>query len=130
MSYNPWAPGGMFVPQMPQMQQPQTAGYQGMPQAQPSQPSLGNKIYVTSLDDAFSRPIANNSIMNYVLQDESKLFEIYSDNYGRKGYKVFNLTPYDEKKEEQKYVPLDEFERFKAEFRAKFPEQTKEETKS
>lgn len=54
-------------------------GYQSYGATQPTT----NKIYVTSLEDAMARYAGPNSTMIYVLQDESTVFEIYTDLQGR-----------------------------------------------
>lgn len=53
-----------------------------------------NKIYVTSLEDAMARYAGPNSTMIYVLQDESVIFEIYTDIQGKKVPKVRKLVEY------------------------------------
>ena len=74
--------------------------YSYAPPAQPygyqsfaAQPQT-NKIYVTSLEDAMARYASPNSTMIYVLQDESILFEIYTDMQGKKVPRVRRLAEY------------------------------------
>lgn len=68
-------------------------GYQGQSvnNFAPPQPTT-NKIYVTSLEDAMARYAGPNSTMIYVLQDESAVFEIYTDMQGKKVPKVRRLV--------------------------------------
>ena len=71
-----------------QMGQSQSFGTY-MPQAQ--QPT-SNKLFVVSAEDALSRFAAPNSIMIYLLQDESTLFEVYTDGQGKKSIRARTLT--------------------------------------
>lgn len=70
-------------------------GYQGQSvnNFAPPQPTT-NKIYVTSLEDAMARYAGPNSTMIYVLQDESVVFEIYTDLQGKKVPKVRKLVEF------------------------------------
>lgn len=70
-------------------------GYQGQSANNfvPPQPTT-NKIYVTSLEDAMARYAGPNSTMIYVLQDESTVFEIYTDLQGKKVPKVRKLVEF------------------------------------
>lgn len=70
-------------------------GYQGQSANNfaPPQPTT-NKIYVTSLEDAMARYAGPNSTMIYVLQDESTVFEIYTDLQGKKVPKVRKLVDF------------------------------------
>nr|DAQ99480.1 MAG TPA: hypothetical protein [Caudoviricetes sp.] len=72
-----------------QMGQSQSFGAYGIPQAQ--QPT-SNKLFVVSAEDALSRFAAPNSIMIYLLQDESTLFEVYTDGQGKKSIRARTLT--------------------------------------
>jgi hypothetical protein len=60
---------------------------------QPAQP-MTNKIYVASLDDAMIRYASPNSTMVYILQDESTLFEIYTDPMGKKSARARKLVEF------------------------------------
>jgi hypothetical protein len=60
---------------------------------QPAQP-MTNKIYVASLDDAMIRYAGPNSTMVYILQDESTLFEIYTDPMGKKSARARKLVEF------------------------------------
>lgn len=71
-----------------QMYPPATGGAQQ--QAAPAT----NKIYVTSFEDAMNRFAQPNSIIIYVLQDETKIFEIATDSQGRKLAKTYDLKPF------------------------------------
>ena len=59
-----------------------------MPAPQPST----NKIYVVSADDALSRFASPNSIMIYMQQDETTLYEVYTDSQGKKEIRARTLT--------------------------------------
>lgn len=72
-----------------QMGQSQSFGAYSMPQAQ--QPT-SNKLFVVSAEDALSRFAAPNSIMIYLLQDESTLYEVYTDGQGKKSIRARTLT--------------------------------------
>ena len=72
-----------------QMGQSQSFGDYSMPQAQ--QPT-SNKLFVVSAEDALSRFAAPNSIMIYLLQDESTLYEVYTDGQGKKSIRARTLT--------------------------------------
>jgi hypothetical protein len=56
------------------------------------QPPVTNKIYVTSLEDALNRYANPNTVLIYILQDETMLFEITTDSQGKKTYKVKELV--------------------------------------
>ena len=61
------------------------------PQPQRLPPST-NKVFVVSLDDALSRFSSPNSVMLYVLQDETMVFEVYTDEQGKKSFKARQLV--------------------------------------
>lgn len=74
-------------------------GYQQPYQPQPYQqqqqqrlPPTTNKVYVVSLEDALSRFSTPNTVMIYILQDDSAVFEIFTDEQGRKAYKAKKLV--------------------------------------
>lgn len=73
-------------------------GFGGMQQQQAQQQQqatpVTNKIYVTSFEDAMNRFAQPNSIYIYVLQDETKIFEIATDSQGRKLAKTYDLKPF------------------------------------
>lgn len=73
--------------QMPMMQQ----NFGNATQMQPAQPST-NKLFVVSAEDAMSRFAQPNSVMVYLLQDESTLFEVYTDGQGKKSIRTRTLT--------------------------------------
>lgn len=106
--YNGFVPQGYATPytqQTPVTLQPQT-----------------NKIYVTSADDALNRFAQPNSITLYVQQDETAIFEVATDQQGRKSIKTFSLTPYTapttDKTSEVDYVTRKEFDGLQAEIKA------------
>lgn len=59
-----------------------------MPAPQPST----NKIYVVSADDALSRFASPNSVMIYMLQDDTTLYEVYTDSQGKKEIRARTLN--------------------------------------
>ncbi len=69
-----------------------------MPQSQPLQsiplPPKTTKIYVTSQEDALSRPAEPNSQISYFHQNGKMLFEVYTDQWGRKQLQAYMITPY------------------------------------
>lgn len=73
-------------------------GFGGLQQQQAQQQQqatpVTNKIYVTSFEDAMNRFAQPNSIYIYVLQDETKIFEIATDSQGRKLAKTYDLKPF------------------------------------
>lgn len=98
-------------------------GYTGYPTGPASQYTLPqpstNKIYVTSLDDAMQRYANPNSVMIYVLQDESAMFEIFTDAQGKKipkTRKFIEETPASNSSDE--FVPRTEFDALKAKIEA------------
>lgn len=111
--YNGFAPQGYTNPYAPQT--PLTMANT------PLQPQT-NKIYVTSGDDALNRFAQPNSVTMYVQQDETAIFEVATDQQGRKSIKTFNLTPYTapttEKTSKADYVLRSEFESVQAEIKA------------
>lgn len=83
---------------------------------------ITNKIYVTSGDDALNRFAQPNSVTMYVQQDEMAIFEVATDQQGRKSIKTFTLTPYTaptaDKTSTSEYVLRTEFESLQAEIKA------------
>lgn len=81
-----------------------------------------NKIYVTSGEDALNRFAQPNSVTVYIQQDESALFEVSTDQQGRKSIRTYSLTPYTapttEKADKVDYVLRTEFEALQAEIKA------------
>lgn len=57
---------------------------QGQNAANYATPRQTNKIYVTSAEDALARFSVPNTITVYWLQDESCVFEVYTDYQGKK----------------------------------------------
>jgi hypothetical protein len=86
-------------------------GYTTHQNAAPSytvQPTT-NKLYVTSLEDALQRYASPNSTMIYVLQDESMLFEVFTDLQGKKIPKAKKLVDF-APEAENGYVTRAEFD--------------------
>lgn len=121
-SYNNFPIGGnngfngnsTFGNYIPQMQMPmQYAQYQ-MPQNAQPMPPRTNKIFVTSLEDAMSKPAEPNTEIIYLHQTEPLLFQIYTDMQGKKSASVFTLAVAQEKRPEPDPVSRKEFEELKA----------------
>ena len=87
------------------------------PTAQQNQPTT-NKIYVTSLEDALQRYAAPNSTMIYVLQDESAIFEVFTDLQGKKLPKVKKLVEAATESGNAGFVSREEFNELKQKFEA------------
>lgn len=91
--------------------------YGGYPSAAtPSYPSAQpttNKIYVTSLEDALQRYACPNSTMIYVLQDESAIFEVFTDQQGKKIPKVRKLVEFTPESEGGEFITRAEFDELK-----------------
>ena len=82
MSYNKFGyPGYGYAPPA-QSQQVPPAGFGG--QQVPAPPAT-NKIYVVSAEDAMSRYAQPNTVMLYVQQDESAIYEVYTETPTREG---------------------------------------------
>lgn len=69
---------------IPQMNYGQTPAPPGQPQMQNQGLPKTNKIFVTSLNDALSRPADYNSSMVYFHQDQPLIYEIITDAFGKK----------------------------------------------
>ena len=94
-------------------------GYQtGVSPSYPTVQPTTNKIYVTSLEDAMQRYASPNSTMIYVLQDESAIFEIYTDPQGKKIPKVKKLVDFAPESEGGGFVSRAEFDELKKKFEA------------
>lgn len=87
------------------------------PAQQQVQPTT-NKIYVTSLEDALQRYASPNSTMLYVLQDESAIFEVFTDIQGKKLPKVKKLVEATAESESAGFVSRAEFDELKQKFEA------------
>jgi hypothetical protein len=96
-SYNGYSNYG----QIPQYQQPI------------SQLPKTNKIFVTSLEEAISRPAEPNTEIVYLHQNEPLLFQIATDIQGKKSYKAFKLMPLEEVQKKEETVSRLEFEELK-----------------
>lgn len=98
------------------------ANYQPTQSVQASQPKT-NKIWVTSLEDAMSKPVEPNSEYIYLHQDKPLLIEVRTDNQGRKSTRVLELKAYVEETKPETIMPnnfptREEFEGLKAEIQA------------
>lgn len=96
--------------------------YQPTQSVQASQPKT-NKIWVTSLEDAMSKPVEPNSEYIYLHQDKPLLIEVRTDNQGRKSTRVLELKAYVEETKPETIMPnnfptREEFEGLKAEIQA------------
>jgi hypothetical protein len=87
------------------------------PAQQQVQPTT-NKIYVTSLEDALQRYASPNSTMIYVLQDESTIFEVFTDMQGKKVPKVKKLVDFAPENDGGGFVSRAEFDELKQKFEA------------
>lgn len=85
--------------------------------AQQVQPTT-NKIYVISLEDALQRYASPNSTMIYVLQDESMIFEVFTDMQGKKVPKVKKLVEFAPEGDGGGFVSRAEFDELKQKFEA------------
>jgi hypothetical protein len=100
--------------------------YQQQYQQQAQMPTLINKLYVTSEQDALSRFSSPNTITTFTLQDESGIIEVMTDAQGRKTtHKRLFVA---EKKEEPsnphptaEFVTRAEFEDFRKKLAEIFP---------
>lgn len=92
-------------------QQPPGMQYGAQPQQTP--PST-NKIYVVSAEDAMSRYAQPNTVMFYVQQDETMVYEVYTDMQGKKAIRARQLldAPTEPKPTEQ--VTRQEFDALRA----------------
>lgn len=98
---NPYLTPQMPVaPQMPYVQansQPMANnGYQPQitPSNVPQTPTLANKIYVTSEQDALSRFLSPNTSIVYTMQDDKVEIEVFADAQGKKTYQIYERKPY------------------------------------
>lgn len=99
---------GQFGMGCTQPKYPPYQGYQAYPQppqnlyqpAPTSNANASNIIYVVSVEDAVNRISAPNTKMNYVLQDESMLIQVFTDQQGKKFPSLFDIVPHKDKKDE------------------------------
>ncbi len=94
-----------------QSQQVPPAGFGGQ---QVQAPPATNKIYVVSAEDAMSRYAQPNTIMLYVRQDESEIYEVYTDGQGKKAIRVRRLTDAPAEPKGGEFVTRSEFDSLKA----------------
>lgn len=95
---------------------------QGVNNYQPQQtPTRTNMVFVTSLEDALQKTNMPNCNLLFLHQDKPLLFNIISDDMGKKTYSVYELKEYKEEKanepkqELQKdYVTKEEFESYQS----------------
>ncbi len=103
--------------------QTQYQGYQQVPMNQApvnyAPPPATNKLYVVSVEDAIARYASPNSVMLYVLQDESAVIEVATDPQGRKTHRVRIMAdpPAREEVKSDDFVRRDEFDAFRAEMK-------------
>lgn len=111
MSYNNFGyPGYGYAPPA-QSQQVPPAGF-GTQQV-PAPPAT-NKIYVVSAEDAMSRYAQPNTVMLYVQQDESAIYEVYTDGQGKKAIRARRLTDAPAENKGGEFVTRGEFDSLKA----------------
>lgn len=93
-------------------------GYPGYGYAPPAQsqqiPPATNKIYVVSAEDAMSRYAQPNTVMLYVQQDESAIYEVYTDGQGKKAIRARRLTDAPAENRGGEFVTRGEFDSLKA----------------
>lgn len=65
-----------------------------------------NKIFVNGLDDALNRVCDRNSEMVYFDSSRDLLYNIITDEWGQKRYRVIQLTLYEQKNEEDRMTEL------------------------
>lgn len=116
--YNPQPVSPYFSPQMAQggysygqptygayspNSAPQTPIQPPMGSAQPTQtqPAKTNMVFVTSLEDALQKTNMPNCNLLYLHQDKPLIFNIVSDEFGRKTYTTYELVEYKEQKAEE-----------------------------
>lgn len=80
-------------------------------------PARTNMVFVTSLEDALQKTNMPNCNLLFLHQDKPLIFNIVSDEMGRKTYTTYELVEYKEQKAEEKpeeppkeYVTKAEFE--------------------
>ncbi len=111
MSYNNFGyPGYGYAPPA-QSQQVTPAGFGGQ---QVHAPPATNKIYVVSAEDAMSRYAQPNTIMLYVRQDESEIYEVYTDGQGKKAIRARRLTDIPAESKGGDFITRSEFDSLKA----------------
>ena len=81
-------PYGSYMQQTQQCQ-PQT---QSIPM-----PPKTTKIYVTSQEEALARQVEPNTQIPYFHQNGKMVFDVYTDQWGRKEVQAYNLIPIEEK---------------------------------
>ena len=79
-------------------------------------PPTTNKVFVVSIEDALSRFSAPNSVMLYILQDETMAFAVYTDEQGKKAFKAKQLVdaPTQDGTKGGDFVSRQEFDELKA----------------
>lgn len=75
-----------------------------------SQPARTNMVFVTSLEDALQKTNMPNCNLLFLHQDKPLIFNIISDEMGRKTYTTYELVEYkDQKTEEEPKEPPKEY---------------------
>ena len=75
-----------------------------------SQPARTNMVFVTSLEDALQKTNMPNCNLLFLHQDKPLIFNIISDEMGRKTYTTYELVEYkDQKAEEEPKEPPKEY---------------------
>ena len=83
--------------------------------AQPQQtPPSTNKIYVVSAEDAMSRYAQPYTLMLYIQQDETVVYEVYTDMQGKKAIRARQLVDAPVESKGGEFVTRGEFDGLKA----------------
>lgn len=91
----------------------QTPGIQYGQQPQQTPPGT-NKIYVVSAEDAMSRYAQPNTVMFYIQQDETVVYEVYTDMQGKKAIRARQLVDAPVEKKQPEQVTRQEFDALRA----------------
>ena len=82
---------------------------------QPMQPQIRtNKIFVTSFEEAMGRYADPNSIMVYLHQNQPILYEISTDQYGKKSGVTYEYKPYTQIEEKRDYATQEQLNNLQA----------------
>lgn len=93
----------------PQMGSANGLGMQGMNAYQQQTPTRTNMVFVTSLEDALQKTNMPNCNLLFLHQDKPFLFNIISDDMGKKTYSVYELKEYVEEKADEPKQPQADF---------------------
>lgn len=78
---------------------------------QPVQPQIRtNKIFVTSFEEAMGRYAEPNSIMVYLHQNQPIMYEINTDQFGKKSGVTYEYKPYTQTETKQNYATQEQLQ--------------------